>query len=73
MVDFSNIDLKAEFRRSQQQIDLKVTDAYANVLIVLSQNKNHLFNMECSLDQESEFILNVKREPVSFEKHFHLI
>ena len=63
-IEFSNIEIKAETRPSHRQLDIKILEAYANVVIVLSQNKNHLFNMECCLDQDSEFLLNTSREQV---------
>lgn len=62
-LEFNNIDLKAELKRSGRQLDIKVLNAIAQVRIVLSQTKNNLFNMEFTLDQESDLYINIKPDP----------
>jgi hypothetical protein len=64
-LDLSNIEIKAEIKQTQRQLDIKILDAFATVNLTLSQNKNNFFNLECSLDQDSEFILNIKRDLVN--------
>jgi len=59
-LDFSNIEIKADLKKAQCQLDFKIVNSSANVLIVLSQNRNHLFNMDCSIDPESEMTINIK-------------
>lgn len=64
-LEFSNIDLKLEFRRSQRQLDLKGITVTAQVIIILNQNRsNNLFNIECYADQQSEIVVNIKKDQV---------
>ncbi len=63
-LEFSNIDAKLEFKKSQRQLDLKGVVVSGQVLIVLSQNRNN-YNIECYADQQSEISVNIKKDAVS--------
>ena len=67
-VEFNNIEMKVEFKKSKRLIDLKMLSAKAQVLIVLSQNKNHVFSLECSLDQQSDLVMTFEKNQVTFIK-----
>lgn len=67
-MELSNIDIKVDLMRSQRQLDIKVLNASAQVLIILSQNRNQVFNLDCYLDKQSEFNLNLKKDQVRFWK-----
>lgn len=70
-VEFPNIDMKVEFKKSKRLLDLKMTSAKAQLLIVLSQNKNHVFSLECSLDQNSDLLMTFEKNQVLiFLAHF---
>lgn len=56
--------MKAELKKTQHPLDIKVLNASAQVLIVLTQSQNGLFNMECSMDPDADCIINIKQDPV---------
>lgn len=57
--------MKVDFKKSKRTADLKLTLAKAEMLVVLSQNKNsQVFSLECSIDQQSEFQIIFEKNPV---------
>jgi hypothetical protein len=60
--------MKAELKKTQHPLNIKVLNASAQVLIVLSQSQNGLFNMECSMDPDADCIINIKQDPVKYFK-----
>ena len=56
--------MKVEFKKSKRLLDIKMTSAKAQLMIVLSQNKNHVFSLECSLDQHSDLAMTFEKNQV---------
>jgi hypothetical protein len=67
--------MKVDFKKSKRTVDLKLILAKAEMLVVLSQNKNsQVFSLECSIDQQSEFQINFEKNPVkTIEIYFYLL
>ena len=67
--------MKVDFKKSKRTVDLKLILAKAEMLVVLSQNKNsQVFSLECSIDQQSEFQINFEKNPVKIiEIYFYLL
>ncbi len=67
--------MKVDFKKSKRTVDLKLILAKAEMLVVLSLNKNsQVFSLECSIDQQSEFQINFEKNPVkTIEIYFYLL
>jgi hypothetical protein len=63
-MEFSNVDVKFEFKRSQRQHEIKILNMGSQVLLVLNQNRNHIFNMDVYQDQQSDIVFNMRKDPV---------
>ena len=66
--------MKVDFKKSKRTVDLKLVLAKAEMLVVLSQNKNsQVFSLECSIDQQSEFQIIFEKNPVKTRNLFLFI
>ncbi|CAF0889169.1 unnamed protein product [Brachionus calyciflorus] len=61
-VEFKNIDVKAELKRSHRQIDFNVLTASGQAMIVLGQSINSAYVLDCSIDPQSELHIEIKKD-----------
>lgn len=63
-MELKNLEIQAELKKSHRQLDIIVEKVNAEALILLGQSNNSSYILDCTLNPESEILIQFKNDPV---------